>query len=86
MTDRLAIIRASAEFLVEFCKPGPARFVRIVGHALPADATFVRGGCDETGTLQLVVRSASFAELEPGDAIPMLPPTLFEIVYDGPER
>lgn len=73
----------SVEFLVDLCKPGPARFARIVANPLPADATCLRVGYDSDGTLMIVLRSASFAEVEHGGVIPTRPAPTFEIVYHG---
>lgn len=80
MTRRLAVVRVTAEMMVDLCKEGPARFARIVAHPLPADAEFVRAGHDVTGELKIVVSSASFPEVPEGGAVPELPPTMFEVV------
>lgn len=77
---RIAFVRASAELLVDLCKDGPARRVRIVANPLPADAEFVRAGHDVTGELKIVVSSASFPEVPEGGAVMELPPTMFEVV------
>ena len=81
MSERLAILRVTAEVFVDFCKGGEDRFVRVVKDALPSDAMFVRAGHDVTGTLMIVVKSESFPEVAPGGIIAELPPPTFEVVY-----
>ena len=79
MSQRLAVIRATAELLVELCKAGSARYAEVIENALPSDAMFVRAGHDMNGTLRIVVSSESFAEVPEGGVIPELPPTKFMI-------
>jgi hypothetical protein len=55
----------------------------VVAHALPADTTVVRAGHDPDGMLLIVVRSASFDEVDValGGRIPQLPDPQFQIVH-----
>ena len=74
-----AIVRVTAQLFIDFCKGGPARRVRVVEHALPADATFVRAGHTPDGELCLVVHSDTFAETPEGQPLPTLRPTVFRV-------
>jgi hypothetical protein len=79
--SRCASFVVAPEIFIGLCQPGPPRWVRIVKHPLPADAVYIRHGADAQGNLVLVVWSASFAEVPLGQAMPMLPPTVFELVH-----
>lgn len=69
---RLAILRVTPEFLVEFSKS--ARH-----NALPADARCEGTYYDaDAHVISVVVTSQSFAEAPEGEILPVLPPPIFE--------
>lgn len=82
---RLALLEVSPEFLIQCCQEQAQllRMARVVKHALPKDATFVRAGHDVTGALCLVLWSATFQSIPEGERLPMLPLPVFEVVTEG---
>lgn len=69
-----AILVVTVQFLIEACKEARGmRGLTVTKHALPEDAQFVRAGYDETGALHIVLTSESFADVPPGDRLPVLP-------------
>ncbi len=77
---RYAVLRVSPYFLLEMCREGEIH-ARVIGHAVPDDAKYVRTYVDGTwGYIKIVIESASFQELKEGDEIPELPSIIFDKV------
>lgn len=70
---RIRILHVHAEFLVALCKEGRRVNISVTENPLPADARFVRVGHDHVGGLNLIIESATFAEVEDGEEIPVHP-------------
>lgn len=87
---KLAVLDLTPELFVEFCKSSvkgePRRFT-VKDNALPDDVEIVRIRLADDAvwpqTLQLVLRSASFSEVAAGAKPPMLPPVVFETIFDA---
>ena len=81
---RQAIFLATAEALVDVCKPNRmmTRKCKVVKNALPDDAEILRMGHDQTGRLCIVLTSETFAVVAEGEELPILPDPVFETVYD----
>jgi len=70
---RIAVVRISAEFLLEFCKDRGSRTLRVSGNALPDDVRAVGAAYDPMYDLwELAVTSESFAEVDPAVMPPIL--------------
>lgn len=66
---------------------GITRRFRVKKNALPDDARPIRVYWDSaSGLLYLLVESDSFADVSRPEDVPVLPPVIFETVYDGPEQ
>lgn len=77
---KLARMRWSGVAAVEFCKATPADWIRVVEHAVPSDARFIRAATDEHGWIWVVIESESFSDVPEGQPIPELPATTFQRV------
>lgn len=79
MGERIRFMRWTPTAAVEFCKrrDNNGFQISIVDNALPDDAEFVRAGIDQLGYIRIVIKSASFDEVNEGDPIPELKATTF---------
>lgn len=80
-----AILRVAPELFIACLKQASARprFWRVVNHALPDDAEFVRAAHDvNTGDLLLMLRSEAFVDVPDGYPGPELPAPQCEVVWD----
>lgn len=87
---KIATLDLTPELFVEFCKlckSGPSRRYTVKENALPDDAEVVEVRLRSPflpHTLQLVIKSESFADVPEGGEPPELPPIWFETVFENP--
>lgn len=81
---RIRTLQFTGDFLVSMLKEGNVIQAAVVSNGLPADARFVRAGHDYSGSLYLVIESASFDDIEEGDEIPAHPKVGLNKIYPEP--
>jgi len=82
---RLAVLRITPEFLVGILQPWSrdVRWMQIVDNPLPADARVLNVHNDfGTQEVSIVLESETFAPVNPGELVPILPDVIFRALYD----
>lgn len=84
---RLKLMPVSDTFLVQFCKAGPPRWVRIIANPLPDDAESVQVIATGPNRIALLIQSATFDPVPEGTALdnyPELSCTMMDVIDQQP--
>ena len=83
-----AILQVSPEWftgMLKSVKEGETRRYDVIENALPSDARVVTvwtDGRDQSATINIILESEAFPEIEEGKDLPFLDPPCFQIYYD----